>query len=157
MKTIKNAPFYLCIVGVFKEDWEFSSCFKFKKGDEVIIDQTGSRTPGYTSDKDVMVGRMGLQGFDCFNVPLEKLELKVKTIIPKFNIGDYFIHKNAGKQSMPSKISSYDYRMGSIWYQDEWGDKNNMASGLMEDNARLATDEECERVGVKVSRTYIKV
>ena len=157
MKTEKNAPFYLCIIGVFKEDYPFSSYLEFKKGEEVVIMQDDTRTPGYTSKEDVMIGRLdAVSGFNCNYVPLDKLELKVKTIYPKFKVGDYIIHKNAGKQALPERISSYNYRMGSIWYQNEWGDKNNMASGLLEEYARFATDEECERIGVKVKRIYSK-
>jgi hypothetical protein len=159
MKTIKNAPFYLIIVAVVKE--QIQNCgTTFKIGEEWMVDQSQMRTAGYDKPDEMYVGKrspISFMGFNIFKVPVDKFELKVKTIVPKFKVGDVVIHIKANNQTIAQRISSYNLSNGTIWYQDEWGDSQGLASGYLEEDIRLANEDECKRSGWALERTYSKV
>jgi len=159
MKTIKNAPFYLIIIAVVKEDFTHLNR-KFAKGDEWSIDQSQTRTPGYDKADEVYVvkrSHISFMGFEVYRVPMKNFELQVKTITPKYKVGDIIIHKSAGSQAIPMRIASYELTCGEIWYQSDFGESQEMAHGMLESCSRLADEAECKRSGWALERTYKKV
>jgi hypothetical protein len=158
MKTIKNAPFYLIIVAIVKE--QIINCGTILKvGEEWIVDQSQMRTTGYDrSDEFYVMKRspISFMGYNVFKVPVKSFELQVKTIVPKYKVGDVVIRKDAVQQTIASRVSSYNLSHGSIWYQDEWGDSQGLASGHLEEDIRLATPEEIERCKWALERKYSK-
>jgi hypothetical protein len=160
MKTIKNAPFYLVIVAVINETFKHLG-HEFIKGDQWVVDQSQMRTAGYDKADEVYVIRkspVSFMGYNVFKLPENKFShYSVKTVIPKFKVGDIVMHINGGSSAIPSRISSYSLSHGSIWYQDEWGDSQGLASGNMEEYLRLATPEEIKKSSWALERKYTKV
>ena len=159
MKTIKNAPFYLVIVAVVKE--QFKNCSTaFKVGEEWVVEQSCIRTPGYDKANEIFVKKrssVSFMGYEVFKVEMDKFDFKVKTIVPNFKVGDIVIRKDAVAQTIASRVSSYSLSNGTVWYQDEWGDSQGLASGNEDAELRLATPSEIKKNSWALERKYEKV
>src|SRR6185369_4188944 len=166
--TLENAPFYLVIVAVLKEDIKIMGT-TFKKGEEFVVDQETMRTKGYTPEDAVFLKRrnaISSMGVDVFYMQFSTLEFKVKTIFPEFKIGDLIMRKSKIKVNdivieqntsrfIPQKIGSYNLgNDGTIWYSTEFGDKTGTMSGFYESDIRLATAEEAQKAGYNMKISY---
>lgn len=160
MKTVKNAPFYLVIVAVINESFKHLGQ-DFTKGEQWFVDQSCIRTSGYDKADEVYVKRrspVSFMGYNVFKLSKDMFShFAVKTIIPKFKVGDIVMHIKAGTPAIASRISSYNLLNDTIWYQDTFGDATGLASGHVEEDIRLATPEEIEKSSWALERNYSKV
>jgi len=144
MKTKDNMPFYLVVFAVLTEDYKPLNHITLKKGESLVVDQDATYTPGYDKPTDVFVKKKGTMGYDVYKVPMNKLRFKVKKLVPKFKVGEVVIDNKSQRQDNAFRVASYNQAFDSIWYQDNWGHSQGLASGRMEYNIRKATPQEIE-------------
>lgn len=137
-------PFYLVIFAVLQEDYNPLSNVTLKKGESLVVDQDATYTPGFDKSDIVFLKKKGVLGYDVYRVPMDKLKFRVRKLVPKYKVGEVVIDNRSKRQDNAFRVASYFQTHDSIWYQDNWGESQGLASGRMEYNIRKATEQEIE-------------
>jgi hypothetical protein len=90
-------------------------------------------------DNEFNLMRRDMFGIVSFSVPKSLCTCVFKVVKSQFEPGQIVIKKGC---EIPFRITSIKWHRVDFWLQDGWGDSQNLASGAMESDVRLATDEE---------------
>lgn len=112
--------------------------FTLEAGQLYPIDITQSILRG---PDDFNVLKRDIIGMCVAPVPRAKCTCVFKVVESKFNEGQIVIKKGC---RIPFRISSIKWDRADFWYQDIWGDSQNLSSGAYESDLMLASDDEIE-------------
>lgn len=105
----------------------------------------------FKKDEIELSVRTNMLTIDVTPVKLSEVELFVKLVYPKFQIGDVIIdaYPNSSQTPIPMRVHEIDLYSGEIHYRDEWSMRTGCAGGRPESGSRLATPEEKQHWAVK--------
>lgn len=106
---------------------------------------------GFNIEEVLLSVRANSFTIDVTPVILDEVELFVKLVYPKFQIGDVIIdaYPNSSQKPIPMRVYEIGLYSGEIHYRDEWSMRTGCDGGMPERICRLVTPEEKQHWAVK--------